>query len=74
MLPVQEITQLIEAPGEVVTIVAADSKREKELNAYLLNRLLSYAQSITADNQMKITVSEKDFEGILARFGQAGVL
>lgn len=70
MLPVQEITQRFEVQGESVTIVAADSKREKELNAYLLNRLLCYAEGITANNQMKITVSEKDFEGIQARFDQ----
>ena len=70
MVPVQEITQLFEMQGEVVTIVAADSKREKEVNAYLLNRLLAYAQGITANNQMKITVNEKDFEGVVARFGQ----
>lgn len=70
MLPVQEITQHFEVQGEAVTIVAADSKREIELNAYLLNRILAYVQGIAANNQMKITVSEKDFEGIQARFSQ----
>ena len=70
MLAIQEITQLFEVQGESVTIVAEDSKREKDVNAYLLNRLLAYVKGITANNQMKITVSEKDFEGIQARFGQ----
>ncbi|MGN1156042.1 MAG: hypothetical protein ACI4TK_07680 [Agathobacter sp.] len=69
MLTVQEITQHFEVQGEAVTIVAADSKKEIELNAYLLNRLLAYVKGITAYNQMKITVSEKDFEGIQAMFG-----
>ena len=70
MLTVQEITQQFEVQGEAVTIVAADSKREIELNAYLLNRLLAYVKGITAYNQMKITVSEKDFESIRTGFGK----
>lgn len=65
---VQEIAYALQDQSEVVTIVNKESKEEFEANAYLLKRLLATVEHISADN-LKLTVSEKDFEGIKKHFG-----
>lgn len=66
---VQEIANAMQDQTEVITIVAEESRNEMEANAYLLKRLLHTAESIAANNQMKITVKESDFESIKKHFG-----
>ena len=67
---VQEIAYAMTDQNETITIVAETCKSELEVNAYLIKRLLYTAESISANNQMRITVKDNDFEAIKQYFGK----
>lgn len=66
---VQDMTVRLDDPTQPIVIVAMDSKREVEVNAYLCNRLLNTVEQIHAEN-LKLTVSEQAFESIRKYLGQ----
>lgn len=67
---VQELAYAMTDQNETITIIAENSRSEVEANAYLLKRLLYTAQLISANDELRITVKEEDFDQIKKYLGK----